>query len=158
MRNPIRTTLLLLMFPASLAACKSNEPSSATPAAKTIDVVITPTGEAEVTLNDDKGRLMASNDVTGKVEFADGQTVDLTPDADGRRLRAPMGTHMKNAGGCMASFRVKTRGGVERSKQVDLCQAHAGHGHNTMAPGMQGRPGMQGGPGNMPSGHGSSHE
>lgn len=152
MRSPIQITLLLLMFPAGLAACKDKESSTTTPSAKTVDVAITPTGEAQVTLKDGRGQLVASNDVTGKVEFADGQSVVLTPDADGRMLRAPMGAHMEDAKGCMAAFRVKTRGGAEQTKQVDLCQAHAGHGHNKMGPGMQG------GPGNMPAGHGSSHE
>ena len=150
MRHPIRITLLLLMFPAALTACKSNDSSSGTTSAKTVDVAVMPTGEAQVTVKDDKGQLIASNDVTGKVEFADGQSVPLTPDAGGRMLTASMGTHMENAGGCMAAFRVKTRGGTEQTKQVDLCQAHAGHGHNA-GPGMQGGPGMHGG-------HGPSHE
>ena len=158
MRNPIRITLLLLVLPAALAACKSNDRSSTTSAAKSVDVAITPTGEAQVTLKDDKGQLVAANGVTGNVEFADGQAVPLTPDADGRMLRAPMGAHMEDAGRCMANFRVKMRGGAEHTSQVDLCRAHAGHGHDKMGPGMKGGPGnMPAGPG-MPGGHGSSHE
>ena len=157
MRSPIRITLLLLALPASFLACKSSEPSSTTSAAKSVDVAITPTGEAQVTLKDDRGQLVAANGVTGNVEFADGQAVPLTPDADGRMLRAPMGAHMEDSGRCMAAFRVKMRGGAEQTKQVDLCRAHAGHGHDKMGPGMEGGPGMQGGPG-MHGGHGSSHE
>ena len=152
MRNPIRITLLLLVLAAAMAACKSNEPPSTAPSAKSVDVEITPSGEAQVTLKDDKGQLVAGNDVTGRVEFADGQTVPLTPDADGKMLRAPMGAHMEDAKRCMADFRVKMRGGAEHTKQVDLCRAHAGHGHDKMGPGMNR------GPGNMPGGHGSSHE
>lgn len=157
MRNPIRITLLLLLFPAGFVACKSNETSSTTSAAKSVDVAITPTGEAQVTLKDDKGQLVAANGVTGNVAFADGQAVPLTPDADGKMLRAPMGAHMEDAGRCMADFRVKMRGGAEHTKQVDLCRAHAGHGHGKMGPGTQGGPSMQGSAG-MQGGHGPSHE
>lgn len=148
MPGPISTVLLLLTLPAGVFACKSNEPSSATTSARAVDVAITPTGEAQVTLKDDRGQLVASNDVTGKVEFADGQSIALTPDVDGRMLRAPMGAHMENVGGCMAVFRVQMRGRAEATRQVDLCQAHAGHGHNMMGTGTQG----------MPGGHGPSHE
>ena len=152
MGNPIRITLLLLVLPAAMAACKSNEPASAASSAKSVDVEITPSGEAQVTLKDDKGQLVASNDATGKVEFADGQAVPLIPDADGRMLRAPMGAHMEDAGRCIADFRVRMRGGAEHTKQVDLCRAHAGHGHDKMGPGMNR------GPGTMTGGHGSAHE
>jgi hypothetical protein len=151
MRNPIRIIVVFALLTGGMSACKGNE-KSATSAAKAVDVAITPTGEAQVTLKDDKGQLVAASDVTGKVELADGQTIPLTPDADGKMLRAPMGAHMGDTRHCMANVRVKMPGGAEHVKQVDLCREHARHGHDKP------EPGMRGGHGDMPGGHGSSHE
>lgn len=114
----------------STGACKKSSDTAsgtAVTAPKTVDVAVTPQGEAQVTLKDDKGKAIATKDATGRVELANGQSVPLTPDADGTMLRAPLASHMGDAAKCQATVRVQTRGG-EQTKQLDLCEEHRRHG------------------------------
>jgi hypothetical protein len=150
----VAITLGTWILAATLAAC-SKDASKAAPvtssAAAALDVAVTPTGEAQVSLTDDKGQPAPTAGVTGRVELADGDTVPLTPAEDGKTLTAPLAEHFEKPGhGCMAKVRVTMPGGAERSTEIDLCREHAKHR------GGAGHPGEPHGPGGMgPGGMGS---
>lgn len=158
----IATTLCTLIFAAGTVAC-SKDAEDATKAgepAPALAVVVSAQGEGQVTLDDEMGRPVSTRGVTGRFELAGGETVPLTPDQDGRTLKAPLAGYLGDSKhGCMAKVRITMPRGTERTQDVDLCREHGRHGGAAghaglggMGPGGMGPSGM--GPGRTTGGHG----
>jgi hypothetical protein len=143
----MRTTapvLCGLLLAASSAACKkdSKETSTTTVAAPALDVAVTPSGEAKVSLSDETGQPVSTKGVTGHIELANGSNVTLTPDSEGLALRAPLGEMTATSNrDCMARMHVTMPSGAKRTQSVNLCRegrmnGHEGHaGHDQQAAG-----------------------
>lgn len=129
------TMLCGLLLATSAAACKttSKETPTTAPVAPALDVTVSPSGEAKVSLSDENGRPVSSKGVTGHVELAGGGNLTLTPDPDGLALRATLGdAGTMSEHGCMAKIHVTMPGGATRTQAVNLCregvmQGSAGH-------------------------------
>lgn len=105
-------------------ACRDDKTAGQAPAKQAqsgLNASVTPTGQADVYITDDKGTRIDATGATGRVEFSDGRSVPLTP-SDGGHMTAPLGDHARNQGhGCEAIVRVTPRGGGERVARLDMC-------------------------------------
>jgi len=123
-----------------------------------LDVSVTPNGQADVYVTDDKGNRVNGDGATGRVDLPDGSSVPLTSANGGEHMTAPLGDHESHAKhGCDATVRVTPRNGPERVARLDMCRGmdrgrmgpgeteHGGemHGmeHGAMGSGMGGKPG-----------------
>lgn len=148
------------------SACGRDDKGSGTPSSKStegasaagLDVSLSPTGQADVYITDDKGKRIDASGATGRVELPDGKSVPLTP-SDGGRLTAPLGEHARDRShGCDATVRVTPRTGGERIARLDMCRGMGPgqqRGPGQMRPGDHGMEGGEMGHGEQGGGSGS---
>jgi hypothetical protein len=120
----------------------TTEPGTNNGAKTGLDVSVTPSGQADVYVTDDKGNRVNGDGATGRVELPDGSSVPLTPSDGGAHMTAPLGGHDSHAKhGCDATVRVTPRNGPERVARLDMCR---GMGRGRMGPGETERGGEMG--------------